>query len=404
MTFYWPGATITGVTISRLGTNRSYTPTTWVAANADGRLELFVVGVDVAGDQALLNLRQSASGNGWSPWFSHGIPSGSAGLRWSPALVAASDGRLEVFLVGDDLQPGGLGSGGALYQKWQTMPNNGWSDWFCHQTGGPDLFGSPAVARGADGLLQLFALGADGALWHRRQTSAGSNWSLWYSHGCPAGLPLNSAPTVAANVDKRLEVFIVSQQAELWHIEQATPDGVWSRWFSHGTPSGVLFGSDSTPAIAPNADGCLQLFTVGNDGMLWHMSQATISGGWSDWEPDDVPQGVKFQRLRPAIAAGPDGRLQLFVIGNDENLWHKVQTEPNGGWSAWLCREAPSAAGVAGSAAVAADPDGCLELFVAGTDGALWHMWQTTPNGDWSPWFSHGAPSGFALLAALTTS
>jgi hypothetical protein len=40
-------------------------------------------------------------------------------------------------------------------------------------------------------------------------------------------------------------------------------------------------------------------------------------------------------------------------------------------------------------------------LFVAGTDGALWHMWQTAPNGDWSPWFSHGTPPRFVLLGAL---
>ena len=28
-------------------------------------------------------------------------------------------------------------------------------------------------------------------------------------------------------------------------------------------------------------------------------------------------------------------------------------------------------------------------------------MWQTAPNGDWSPWFSHGTPPRFVLLGAL---
>ena len=47
-----------------------------------------------------------------------------------------------------------------------------------------------------------------------------------------------------------------------------------------------------------------------------------------------------------------------------------------------------------GSPAVAAGADARLVNFVAGTDGALWHMWQTAPNGDWSPWFSHGRRPG----------
>jgi hypothetical protein len=91
------------------------------------------------------------------------------------------------------------------------------------------------------------------------------------------------------------------------------------------------------------------------------------------------------------------------VVDNDENLWHIRQTTPNGDWAPWSCREAPPVLGLTGSPAVAAGAEGRLERFVAGTDGALWHMWQTAPNGDWSPWFSHGAPPRFVLLGALTT-
>jgi hypothetical protein len=112
---------------------------------------------------------------------------------------------------------------------------------------------------------------------------------------------------------------------------------------------------------------------------------------------------VKFERIRPAVASGADGCLELFVVDNDENLWHMRQEAANGEWSPWSCREAPPAAGLVGSPAVAASAEGRLELFVAGTDGALWHIWQTAPNGDWSPWCSHGAPPQFVLLGALTT-
>jgi len=39
---------------------------------------------------------------------------------------------------------------------------------------------------------------------------------------------------------------------------------------------------------------------------------------------------------------------------------------------------------------VASNADGRLEGFVRGTDRALWHIWQTAPNGGWSGWSSLG--------------
>ena len=44
-----------------------------------------------------------------------------------------------------------------------------------------------------------------------------------------------------------------------------------------------------------------------------------------------------------------------------------------------------------------------MQLFVMGTDGALWQLSQTAPSGEWSQWSSHGAPAGTSLLAAITT-
>jgi hypothetical protein len=94
-------------------------------------------------------------------------------------------------------------------------------------------------------------------------------------------------------------------------------------------------------ALASDLNGCLQLFTVGNDGTLWHMRQTAPNGDWSGWWSHDAPSGVKFERIRPAVASGADGRPELFVVDNDENLWHMRQEAPTGDWSPWSCREAP---------------------------------------------------------------
>ena len=188
----------------------------------------------------------------------------------------------------------------------------------------------------------------------------------------------------------------------LWHIRQTAPNDGWSDWVSHGTPSGVQFGSDSTPAVASSADGRLQLFVVGNDERLWHTWQTAPNGGWSGWISHDAPAGKKFQRLRPAVGRAADGRLELFAVSEDAALWHLRQTAPNDGWSQWLSHGAPPVPGLAGSPAVAPGADEHLQLFVMGTDGALWQLSQT-PDGGWSQLFSHRAPPGFSLLAAITT-
>lgn len=381
----------------------AHAPTTWVAPAADGRLEVFVVGTDHAGSQSLWHRGQTAPGSGWSGWFSHGTPDGSNGLHWSPTVACDADGRLEVFVVGDDLQPGGTGSGGALYHQSQSAPDNGWTVWRSYPTGGPSLFGSPAIALNADGRLELFVLGDDGALWHIWQTAANNGWSQWSSHGAPLGVALNSAPAAAVGADGCLDVFIVSQEAMLWHIRQTAPNNGWSDWVSLGTPSGASFGSDSTPAVAPSADGRLELFVVGNDETLWHTRQTAPNGGWSDWASHDAPFGTKLQRLRPAVGSAADGRLELFAVSEDAALWHLRQTTPNGGWAQWFSHGAPPVPGLAGSPAAVQGPDGRLELFVVGTDGALWQLSQTAPEGGESQWFSHGAPPAVSLLAAITT-
>jgi acylphosphatase len=81
-----------------------------------------------------------------------------------------------------------------------------------------------------------------------------------------------------------------------------------------------------------------------------------------------------------------DGRLEVFIRGTDNAMWHMWQTVPNGGWSGW----ASLGGGLSSGPQIAVNADGRLEVFVRGTDNALWHMWQTVPNGGWSGWASLG--------------
>jgi hypothetical protein len=78
------------------------------AANADGRLEVMVIG----GNGSLYDYYQTTTG-GWSGW--QGVADGS--FVGAPQLVSNADGRLEVF-VSDNT--------GAIYHTFQTEKNGAW--------------------------------------------------------------------------------------------------------------------------------------------------------------------------------------------------------------------------------------------------------------------------------------
>ncbi len=89
---------------------------------------------------------------------------------------------------------------------------------------------------------------------------------------------------------------------------------------------------------------------------------------------------------RIAVGRNKDGRLEAFALGTDNALWHTWQTAPNGGWSGW-----GSLGGLlAGDPCVAANADGRLEVFARGANNTLMHIWQTAPNNGWSAWASQG--------------
>jgi peptidoglycan hydrolase-like protein with peptidoglycan-binding domain len=153
--------------------------------------------------------------------------------------------------------------------------------------------------------------------------------------------------------------------------------GARYRWGSMG---GAIFD----PVVANNKDGRLEVFVRGTDNAVWHIWQTSASNGWSGW---GSLGGVVSSPI--AVGRNADGRLEVFARGTDAALWHKWQTAPNGGWSNWV-----SLGGWIIDPVVASNADGRLEAFVRGQDNALWHKWQTAPNGGWSNWVSLGGGMG----------
>jgi hypothetical protein len=90
----------------------------------------------------------------------------------------------------------------------------------------------------------------------------------------------------------------------------------------------------------------------------------------------------------PAVNNNADGRLEVFLVGQNNQLYHRYQTAPNNDWnSEWL-----SLGGKwDGNPTIASNLDGRLEVFLVGQNNQLYHRYQTAPNNDWnSEWLSLG--------------
>jgi hypothetical protein len=117
-----------------------------------------------------------------------------------------------------------------------------------------------------------------------------------------------------------------------------------------------------------NADGRIEVFAIGYDTTLNHISQTAPGGPWSSWA------GLGGAVLQIATAVNADGRIEVFAIATNQALFHVWQTTPGGGWSGW-----ESLGGAVLQIATAANGDGRIEVFAIATNQALFHIWQATP-------------------------
>jgi hypothetical protein len=137
-----------------------------------------------------------------------------------------------------------------------------------------------------------------------------------------------------------------------------------------GALGGVSQGAPATTTWDP---GRLDVFVRGSDNQLWHNWDA---GGWWGWEPLGAPPGGLTSA--PGAVAWASGRIDVFAVGTDNQLWHKWYQAR---WSGWE----PLGGVIVGTPAVASWASGRLDVFVRGTDDQLWHKWYQAGWSGWEP-------------------
>jgi hypothetical protein len=239
-----------------------------VSHNQDGRLEVFATA-----HGAIFSIPQITPNGGWAErWHSKDVPQANV-TQLTHVVGRNADGRQEIFALGDN---------GVMLQKWQVTPNGGWSDWASLGKPRDKSFpepkecdiGQPVVQRNADGHLEVFAPG-DGAFCNRWQESPGS--SVWRRQGWNAKPPPAEGVGIvwldaARNFTDHLEVFALADDGALWHAWQVDQPPFWSDWASLDCPPPGIREADRL-TIGANQDGRLEVFVVGEDGVVWHIWQ-----------------------------------------------------------------------------------------------------------------------------------
>jgi hypothetical protein len=189
-------------------------------------------------------------------------------------------------------------------------------------------------------------------------TGANPVFSAALAPGC--GPPLPPAGTCTINV-----TFMPSAEQPFTGTLTVTDDvgtqqvnlagtGVVSQW---EPLSGILIGG---PAPASWEADRLDVFIRGQDNQLWHRS---FSGSaWNPWEP----QGGIIT-ANPAAVSWAANHIDVFARGQDNQLWQR--TLDNGVWGPWT-----PLGGILSSAPVVSSWGvGRLDVFVEGQDRQLWH-------------------------------
>jgi hypothetical protein len=272
-----------------------------VVRNLDGRLEVFARG---PGD-GLWHMYQTSPGGPWSAWQ----PLGGV-ITARPSAIVGPDGRVHVFVRGMD---------NSILLKRQVFAGGpyegGWVPLFGR------LMSAPAVAVSGN-LITIFARGADDGLWGNRVDLAG-NPSGWFS----LGGQISSAASAVTPPDGRHVVFARGINKDIVQISETRP----ASWQSRGeiySAWGSLFGFlTSAPSVAMNIDGRIEVFAVGADfDSIWSTSQMSAGGGFNNWMPLDSPPGSTV--TAPAVIRDAAGRLTVFTSAPDGTVFAKSQVVP----------------------------------------------------------------------------
>ncbi|GAB4030781.1 PLL family lectin [Spirosoma gilvum] len=361
------------------------------ASNEDGRLEVFFLqeteGTSDLTSPQIFHYWQTRANNGWAGPAQINTTIGAKQM----VVEKNQDGRLELFYVGLD---------DAIYHKWQTVKNTqNPAQWSADQA--LTNFGRAylnsyqpiTVKQNQDKRLELFYVASDKKIYHQWQSIPNAKMNEWSGEQKFITSALNNFEgkyiTVGSNADGRLELFFPNEfdSSALYNrwqtVKNTQNPAQWSAENRLGSNDLAVFLT-----VGQNQDGRLELFYIGTNSALYHKWQTVKNTqNPAQWSAENRLGSNDFAQ-DIVIGQNEDGRLELFYVGLNNNIYHRWQTVKNTQNPAQWTGEQSFHINVQnqrhGSIAIGSNLDKRLELFYIGEDHSLYHIWQVAKNGGWS--------------------
>eukprot|EP00163_Fabomonas_tropica_P018866 TRINITY_DN33269_c0_g1_i1.p1 TRINITY_DN33269_c0_g1~~TRINITY_DN33269_c0_g1_i1.p1 ORF type:complete len:361 (+),score=86.01 TRINITY_DN33269_c0_g1_i1:373-1455(+) len=274
------------------------------------------------------------------------------------------DGRLVVFGIDADRN---------VRHTVQSAPNaNDFTPW---RSLGQVATSHPTVLSRPDGAFYLFVRNSDSIISFKyldKNATTADGWSEW-AHLGNGFKSLGEATPV--DVKGRITVFAIGQDSRLYSTQQEGKNpGKFSDWAVVSTKQRFA----GVPTFN-RASGRLTMWIRGTDNRVYRAQYR--KSGWSKLRATGNLRVVD----NPISGVNSDGRVESFVIGADNQLYHQWQlsTQDRTKFSRW------SALGgtLTSRAAVGTTWDGRLQVFARGADNAIWGKQFRWDEG-WGPWTS----------------
>lgn len=137
------------------------------------------------------------------------------------------------------------------------------------------------------------------------------------------------AASLILNPDGTLEIFTLGADGDVYHNSQMYSAGSWYTTGAWPTLGGG--GLASSPEALVNSSGIVSLFALGSDGNV-HANYRISGNDWATtatWGP--LSSNGNFIGTQPAII-NSDGRLEVFALAADGNVYHDAQISSDGAW------------------------------------------------------------------------
>jgi len=253
------------------------------------------------------------------------------------SVCSNSDGRLEVFAIKRENISDPIT--GNVYHIWEKS-SGGWeANWELLAFDSYNISVLSILDQSKNGRIHVFSLDSTGYVKHRWQTAPNNGWSnnrAYYLNGMLPNVPHMKKIAIARNKDNRIEVFgLGMNDGKIYHAWQTTAgaNNNFTEWK-------LLINTNNNTelAVGTNQDGRLEVF-FGKDGKVFNKWQVAPNGGWSSSDIKEIPVDKQAKGIRE-LFTGNDNMGRVFVFGKaevDKLIWHAWQKTPNHGpWLGWL--------------------------------------------------------------------